>query len=467
MLVVRFAVVVGAICLCAACAEGPVVPAPPDGPVFGAAALRENASNVLSVSLAVSVTNTDSVALTLSEDGTSGVIVTPAVLTAGDSAVVPVLGLRPLQRYVVRPVAYRSGKAFPGNPIDYTTGALPADLPSFTASGPDPSPGYVVFAAGLYGIVIDNSGRVVWYRRFAGNGPGLTFEAQPNGRYVTRPSTADPTDVEPWVEIDAMGEVTRTLGCANGLQSRPHDMISELDGSYWLMCDETRTMDLTAYAGVASARVTGTSIHHVSSSGALLFQWSPFDHFSITDVAVSERTGSNVNWTHGNALDKDADGNLLVSFRNLDEITKINVSSGDVMWRMGGLRNQFTFPDLAGIAFSHQHGARVVSPGRLILLDNLGNPSESRSESYLLDESARTARLSSSYGSVPSVITQIGGSVQGLPGGRTLVSFGTTGRVEEYDASGRMVWHIEGNPGYVFRAQRITSLYAPGAGTSR
>ena len=58
-------------------------------------------------------------------------------------------------------------------------------------------------------------------------------------------------------------------------------------------------------------------------------------------------------------------------------------------------------------------------------------------------------------------------SVQAVAGGHTLVSFGTAGRVEEYDADGRVVWHIDGNAGYVFRAQRILSLYAPGVGTAR
>jgi hypothetical protein len=72
-----------------------------------------------------------------------------------------------------------------------------------------------------------------------------------------------------------------------------------------------------------------------------------------------------------------------------------------------------------------------------------------------------------SYSSVPGVVTLIGGSVQSLPEGRTLVSFGTAGRVEEYDSAGRVTWRIEGNPGYVFRAQRIRSLYAPGVGTTR
>jgi len=39
--------------------------------------------------------------------------------------------------------------------------------------------------------------------------------------------------------------------------------------------------------------------------------------------------------------------------------------------------------------------------------------------------------------------------------------------VEEYDAAGNVMWRIEGDAGYVFRAQRIRSLYEPGVGTAR
>jgi hypothetical protein len=54
-----------------------------------------------------------------------------------------------------------------------------------------------------------------------------------------------------------------------------------------------------------------------------------------------------------------------------------------------------------------------------------------------------------------------------LGGGHTLVSYGSGAGVEEYDATGKVVWRLTGNPGYVFRAQRIRSLYRPGVGDPR
>jgi hypothetical protein len=170
-----------------------------------------------------------------------------------------------------------------------------------------------------------------------------------------------------------------------------------------------------------------------------------------------------VNWTHGNALDLAPDGNLIVSFRNLGEITKIDVKTGAVMWRLGGRRNAFTIVDAPAAGFVGQHGVRVAGQGAVLLLDNLGTPGESRAERYALDERAMTARLVGSYSAVPAAVTEIGGSVQGLSAGHTLVSFGMAGRVEEYDAAGRVAWRVEPTGSYVFRAQRIRSLYAPGA----
>ncbi|HJU74249.1 MAG TPA: aryl-sulfate sulfotransferase [Gemmatimonadaceae bacterium] len=446
-----------------ACAGDPAGPAA-DPPIIDAASVAPNEHNVLSAVVFARVRSADSVAVRYRLDAASGDSSTAAVRVTRDSASIPVLGLMPASRYVLRVVAYGAGGTSTGGFLSFTTDTLPTDLPRYTTSGSDPSPGYVAFAAGPYGLVIDNTGRVVWYRRMP-NGAGLNFIAQSSGHFFLRPPTSNPFDIEPWLELDVLGRITRTLTCARGLQPRLHDLIVERNDSYWLMCDETRTMDLSEVGGVAGARVTGTAIQHIGADGELLFHWSPFDHFAITDVQLSERTGPNVNWTHGNAIDFDRDGSLLVSFRNLGEITKIDVATGAVRWRLGGRANQFAFENTATPAFVGQHSARALATGTLVLLDNIGNPIESRVERYAIDERARTARLVHSYGAAPSALTLIGGSVQALDNERTLVSFGTAGRVEEYDAAGRVVWRITGNAGYVFRAQRIPSLYAPGLTT--
>jgi hypothetical protein len=448
----------------AACDPGEVTRACPR-PEIVESAVAPNPNNVLSAVVTANVRSADSLAVRF---GSAGMFdnVTPAVAVDGEAVTIPVLGLLPEQEYALRVEAFGCGTAA-GAAMGHLTGSLPVDLPVYVASGPDPSPGYVAFAAGRYGLVIDNTGRVVWYHRFP-DGAGLNFQPQPTGRYMAFPPRIGAAAPGEWQELDPLGNLTRAFGCVAGLPTRFHDLIALRDGSYWVMCDETRQMDLTAHGGVANAQVTGTQVQHVSGSGDLLFQWSPFDHFDITDLDPGSRTGPVVNWTHGNAIDLDDEGNLLISFRSLDEITKIETSTGDVLWRLGGRRNQFSFLDTSIPPFMRQHGLRVTGRGQLILLDNLGEPAGSRVERYEVEAGAssvfgRTARLISTYAPDSRVVAQLGGTTQPLPGGRTLVAYGNGGRVEEYDAEGQVGWRIEGNPGYIFRAQRIRSLYQPTA----
>jgi hypothetical protein len=457
--VIVFATAVTAV---ASCKVGDLLP-PPPSPVISSAAVAAGPYNVLSAVVSVSLMHADSVRVRFGAAGAALDSVAPVTALSSNTAQLPVLGLLPSTTYRMQVVAYGAKMSIAGDTLVFTTGTLPIDLPAYSAGGSAPAPGFVVFGAYPYGVVIDNTGRVVWYRHLD-QAQTLNFQVQPTGRYTTMPITAPTGDATPWVEFDALGNVTRHMGCANGLIARFHELREMADGSYWLLCDDVRTMDLTPYGGLPDAVVTGTAVQHVDSSGHALFAWTPFDHFAITDLDPASRTGPAVNWTHGNAIDFDADGSLIVSFRSLSEITKIELPSGAVRWRMGGLANQFTFSG-AGASFAGQHGLRVVGPGQLELLDNRGLPGESHAERYVLDEAAHTATLTASYFSLPPSSAILGGSTQALPAGHVLVAYGNGNRVQEYDAAGNVVWEIHGNPGYVFRAQRIVSLYRPGAGT--
>jgi len=433
--------------------------------VVEGAAVTAAPSSVLAAIASATVRDADSVVVRFGVAGAALDSVTPAMRPATGPVELPVLALLPETEYRLLVVAFGGGASASSDTLAITTGPLPDDLPGYLAGGPAPSPGYVLFSTPQYGVVIDNSGRVVWYVRFP-DGPSLNFQAQPNGRYVARPGTPDLLDVEPLVEFDVLGRVTRTMGCAGGLRPRFHDVLVEPDGGYWLLCDETRTMDLSAIGGEPTAAVTGTVIQHLDAAGDLQFTWSTFDHFELTDLPASERAGPAVNWTHGNALDLDAEGNLYLSFRSLSEVTKVDTRTGEVVWRMGGLRNQFTFPT-AGAPFLRQHGLRVTPEGGFSLLDNFGEAESSRGERWILDAGARTASLTGTYSPIPATRATLGGTTQLLPGGGVLVAYGDGGRLEEYDAAGARVWEVEGNPGYVFRAQRIRSLYRPEVGLTR
>jgi hypothetical protein len=456
--------------LAAACNWDGVGTEPCSLPEVVSSSVAANPSNVLSAFVTARIRGADSGAIRYKIGGSTKEEITPltSVEVLDDSVMLPVLGLRPNTEYSLAVVSRTRCASVDGPTLNFTTGTLPSDLPTYVASGPDPSPGYVVFAAGSYGLAIDNIGRVVWYYRFPA-GAGLNFQPQPNGRYLSRPSLPGQPVSSVLFEIDPLGNVSRMLGCVGGMQARLHDFIAKPDGSYWVMCDEMRVLDLSADGGPSDAQVMGQRVQHVGADRTVLFEWSAFDHLQVDyrTLDTNDRVSGALNWTHGNAIDLDSLGNLLISFRNLSEILKIDAGTGAVAWRLGGRANQFTLPDGTAPKFARQHGVRFVGPTRVLLLNNLGDPSASRAERYEIDEAKHTVRMIASYGSGAGVVAQIGGTTQNLPGGRTLVSFGNGGRVEEYDSAGVNVWRIDGNPGYVFRAQRILSLYQPGVGTAR
>ncbi|HKP28007.1 MAG TPA: arylsulfotransferase family protein [Gemmatimonadales bacterium] len=429
------------------------------------AVVERNPDNVLSAIIRVEATGTDSLLVRFGTDPVALDSTTPAFVPRDEPTTVPVLGLLPATKYWFQVVSHRKCGDETGVVLSLTTGPLPDDLPTYTAGGSNPSSGYVVMAAAPFGLVIDNTGRVVWYHRFPG-GPGLNFQAQPTGHYVANPPVSSPS-AGSWVELDVLGRTIRLITCARGLTPRFHDLLVEEDGSYWVMCDESRIMDLSNVGGSLGARVTGTVVQHIGAGGGLLFEWSAFDHFEITDLEPPARLGNTVNWTHGNAIDREGAAFLLVSFRSLSEITKIDIRTGAVVWRMGGRRNQFVPINGSQPSFVWQHGMRSAGPGGLVLLDNLGDQVGSEVEQYRYDESQQTLTLDKAFGLGSAVVAQLGGTAQQLPGGRILASYGNGGRVEEYGPDGQVQWRIYGDPGYVFRAQRILSLYSPGVGLPR
>src|SRR5688572_20669667 len=94
--------------LVAACHDGASGVTAPTHPTITSASVAPNPTNVLSAVVSVRVRDADSVAVRFSFPGNASPVdsLTPAVSVAGDSALVPVLGLFPARAYTLRPIAY-------------------------------------------------------------------------------------------------------------------------------------------------------------------------------------------------------------------------------------------------------------------------------------------------------------------------------------------------------------------------
>jgi len=134
-----------------------------------------------------------------------------------------------------------------------------------------------------------------------------------------------------------------------------------------------------------------------------VFEWSSWDHLEITDATPDiDLTGVFIDYCHANAVEGDDDGNILVSFRNTDEIVKINRTTGDLMWRWNTNREDLNDIEFLNdtIGFSHQHDIRRQENGNLTMFDNgnlHGPPPYSRILEYAVDEVNMTAEAVSVY----------------------------------------------------------------------
>jgi hypothetical protein len=373
---------------------------------------------------------------------------------------VPVLGLDTATAYTFAVVLARTGAADATvDSLAFTSGSLPSWIPVVGSIGTSAQSGSTILSLAGGAVIVDNTGQVVWYHA----SPNATFnsvQAQPAGLY----SIAGPGPVGTGFKlVNSLGEEAGTIAC-DGRPTRFHEVLLAEAGDAWVLCDETRSMDLSALGGQPAAAVTATVVQHLSPTGSVLGEWNAFDHFAITDLPLADRTGPAVNFTHGNALEFDSDSNLILGFRSLNEITKVNRTTGAVIWRFGGLANQFAILNDPKGSFQHQHGVRWAGPGQIQMLDNGASP-PSRMVRYLLDTSAMTATLQWEFIDAPTTFTAVGGSTQyHLDGGGT-VSFGLAGRVIEVEAAGAKTWELTGLTGsYIFRVQRIGSLYNAGRG---
>jgi hypothetical protein len=310
---------------------------------------------------------------------------------------------------------------------------LPQDIPHYTVSTavPEAGEGYVFVApfywtkttVGSYLLILDGRGQIVYYQSMADELAAFDFKVQPNGLM----SYWDQKDSTFYL-MDSHYQVVDTYQAGNGYVADLHDFQILPDGNALLMAydDETVDMSKIVQGGKKDATVTGLVIQEIDPSKNVIFEWRSWDHVSFFD-STATLTEQEIDLVHGNALALANDGNLLLSSRNLCEITKIDLQTGEVIWRLGGKANMFEFADGAQ-SFAYQHDVRQLPNGHITIFDNQGtmqNPAPSRALEYEVDETDMTVTEAWSYTHTPPVFGVYMGNVERLGDGNSFVSWGS------------------------------------------
>jgi len=169
----------------------------------------------------------------------------------------------------------------------------------------------------------------------------------------------------------------------------------------------------------------------MTKDGRTVWEWRSWEHLDPAKDVITAVKDKRSEWTHGNAVMELPDGNLLVSFRDISTIIKIERRTGQILWKMGA-------PPLSG-----QHAPTPLPNGNLLIFDNGPHRlDESFPFSRVIEVNSRTSEIVWKYeeGIPSNFFSPRISNAQRLPNGNTLVNDGWFGRFFEVTSDGEVVW---------------------------
>lgn len=215
-----------------------------------------------------------------------------------------------------------------------------------------------------------------------------------------------------------------TLGSYKTISNSPQGAI---DGHDFILIDDNHYIVETYYeqtvnnipdslTKVSNVKVVAPVIQEIENDN-VVWQWSAtnYPEFYSTSVEGNGFSDSTTIWDymHINSMYIDPrDNNLICSFRNLNQILKINRTTGAIMWRLGGKNSDF--PMTSDQVFLRQHCVTLTDNNQTLLVFDDGEATErpsTRIVEFNLNETTHTINSFKAF-PLPEPFTAFTGSVQ-------------------------------------------------------
>jgi hypothetical protein len=314
-------------------------------------------------------------------------------------------------------------------------------------------------------LIVGHNGAILWFKPLRSPTWETNFTA---ATYAGRPVLAWWEGVvlvpigygqgEGVIVDESYREIGR-VRAANGRFVDMHEFRLTAEGTALFTCyPDVHPADLSEIGGSRHGRVVESIIQEIDlRSGRLLMEWRSLDHIPLSESYRPPHDP--FDYLHVNSIDVAPDGNLLVSGRHTWTIYKLDRRTGDVIWRLGGKRSDYSLtPDAR---FTWQHDARRVDDRTMTVFDNgfdgrTKSASQSRGVVLDVDATRRTVRLRQEYVHPGWPLADAMGSVEVLPDGHVFVGWGSKPYATEFTAAGEIVADVRLPPGLQsYRAFRV------------
>jgi hypothetical protein len=323
----------------------------------------------------------------------------------------------------------------------------------------NPTPGQILMCGRNYTAILEQNLDPVYlgYQER----PPTNFQKQSNG-LLTFFLRGQPGIPHRLLVMDNTYTVIDEWAAGNGYTMDFHEFLLLPNGHALIMIYDYQVIDMSLIVpgGNPAAVVTGTSVQEQDAGKNVVWEWRSWDYIPITDATPDiDLTRARVDYAHGNAIEVDFDGNMLLSCRNLDEIIKIDyqngAGTGDIIWRLGGKHGQSYFEmQPGGQWFSHQHDVRRLPNGNITVFDNgnLNDPVESRPAEFQLNLTPpMTVTQVWENRHTPALFGMVIGLHRRLSNGNAFVSWGNSRTVSEIQLNGTIEWELQLIGGFSYR----------------
>jgi len=169
-------------------------------------------------------------------------------------------------------------------------------------------------------------------------------------------------------------------------------------------------------------------LREVDREGNIVWEWRMKDYFPY-DKYPLRPTSNRHEFAHANTCHVQEDGNILVSFRQIDLVMLVNRQSNEIDWEM------------ADRSWGGQHDSQRLDNGNIILFAN-GSEQSGPEHSRILEIDPNSKKTVWQYKGQPAVTffsPRVSG-VHRMTNGNTFICEGMHGRMFEVTQAGEIVW---------------------------